>query len=439
MVFYAQYFDIDWVSISNDTLLVIPILSDVQKHRCENTISFVYIYNFDTEEEFIIGCNHNDIEKNGCEWISQVTWGNNVFSYKNAILKDYGVNTWDIDLCYWLQFNMPMEIQLSEDIISYHRWYRTINNVNDIVPIVVYVEYCQNIVENFKECLLDIEFDNSLKFYNNTVLENFRQIENYGIPINSEILNKFFNKKADCLYSQYFPYTTTGRPSNRFGGINFAALDKNTGVREMIQVKNKNEYLVEFDYDSHHVRLVAKIIGYDLPEGNLHQYFGRQYFNTPILNQEQYLESKNITFKMLYGNILTEYSNIDFFKMVHEYRKDLWENFKKFGFIETPLTKRKLYYKNFDGMASNKLFNYILQGYETDVNSIMLSRILKYLYKKKSKLILYTYDSFLFVYDTRDGNEFINEILELLNNYGMKTSFKFGKQYNKLMKPKIET
>ncbi len=31
----------------------------------------------------------------------------------------------------------------------------------------------------------------------------------------------------------------------------------------------------------------------------------------------------------------------------------------------------------------------------------------------------YTYDSFLFLYDKRDGKNFIDDILMILNNYGM--------------------
>jgi hypothetical protein len=437
MQFIEKYSDIDWDAIYEHNVLIVPVLSDHEKHRCENRLSFIYFYDFDSDSEFIIGCNHNDLEKNGCDWVNEIKWPETIFCYNNAILDQYGIHCWDIDLCYWLQFNAPLDIELSEDITSYYRWYRTLNNVNDIVPVVSFVEYCQNIVENFKECIYTIEFGKTLSFYNDVVLKNFHTIESMGIPVDNKIVKKFFNKDADILYSQYYPYTSTGRPSNRFGGINFAALDKTTGVREMIKVTDRNQFLVEFDYDSHHVRLVAKIIGYDLPDGNLHEYFGRQYFNTPILTPEQYAESKTITFRMLYGNLYNEYREIKFFKMVHEYRQTMWKQFTKMGYVESPMTKRKLIRANFDDMSSNKLFNYILQGYETDVNNIMLSKILKYLYKKHSKLILYTYDSFLFVYDMQDGKEFITDISAILNDYGMRTSLKVGKNYNDVKRPKI--
>lgn len=435
MKFVDQYSDVDWKSMTQDSLLVVPILSDHERHRCENRISFIYFNNLVSGEEFIIGCHHNDLMQNGEAWITEIEWPQHVFCYKKSILSKYNIKCWDMDMCYWLHNNQAMELELSSDITSYYKWYWSAHNINDIVPIVSFVTYCQNIVENFSSCVYNIEFDRTLEFYNNIVLTNFCLIENNGIPTDTQILKRFYNKCADTVYSEYYPYTSTGRPSNRFAGINFAALDKTTGVREMIQVKSSNEMLIEFDYDSHHVRLVANLIGYQLPDGNLHQYFGRQYFNTPAIDDNQYNQSKLITFRMLYGNIFPEYSNIKFFKMVHDYRKMLWSEFQKQGYIETPMSKRKIYQSNFTDMSSNKLFNYVLQGYETDVNSIMLHKILEYLYKKYSKLILYTYDSFLFVYDKRDGKDFIKNISSILNNYGMHSSLKIGMDYNNMKTP----
>jgi hypothetical protein len=122
--------------------------------------------------------------------------------------------------------------------------------------------------------------------------------------------------------------------------------------------------------------------------------------------------------------------------MVQEYRNRLWSEFDDIGYIKTPLTKRKIYAKNHENMNASKLFNYVLQGYETDVNSLMLNKILRYLYEKYSKIVLYTYDSFLFLYDKRDGKNFIDDILMILNNYGMRASLKVGIGYDNMIKPK---
>ena len=48
--------------------------------------------------------------------------------------------------------------------------------------------------------------------HDQTLLENLYQIERNGLKTYEKI-----------VYSEYNPYTSTGRPSNRFGGMNFAA------------------------------------------------------------------------------------------------------------------------------------------------------------------------------------------------------------------------
>jgi hypothetical protein len=55
------------------------------------------------------------------------------------------------------------------------------------------------------------------------------------------------------LYSQYNLWTTTGRPSNSFGSVNFAALppEKRKGFVA------ENDSLIEFDFDAYHLRLIA--------------------------------------------------------------------------------------------------------------------------------------------------------------------------------------
>lgn len=436
MRFIKEYVDFDWSNIENDVILTIPILSDQSAHRCENRISFVYFYNFTKQEEMVVGCNHSDLHKNGEDWISKVKFTRTLFAYNNAILDKFNVKSYDVDLCNWLEFNTPLEVQYNPEVNTYHRWYFTMKNVNDIIPITVFMTYCRNIVENFKKCMYSIRFDTTLKFYNDIVLRNFRRIESAGLPINTDIAKEYNLNLNPTVFTEYNMFTLTGRPSNKFAGVNYAAMEKTTGIRKIIQSDERDKFLIEFDYDSHHVRLVAKLIGYELPEGNLHHYFGRQYFNTPVITDAQYEESKAITFRMLYGTMYEEFETIEFFKRVNTYRKDIWTQFKQDKSLQAPLTGRKLKLRNFESMTQNKLFNYILQGYETDVNSMMINRIFEYLYTKKSKLILYTYDSFLFLYDIADGKSFVKDIFSILNSYGMVSSVKYGKNYHDMLKPK---
>ena len=67
---------------------------------------------------------------------------------------------------------------------------------------------------------------------------NLYQIERNGLKTYEKI-----------VYSEYNPYTSTGRPSNRFGGMNFAALNKSDGSREQFISRFNNGVLVEMDFD----------------------------------------------------------------------------------------------------------------------------------------------------------------------------------------------
>lgn len=428
MVFIEQHTDLSFEV--DEKLLIVPILSDSKRHRRDNRISFIYIYSLTTDKEFVISCNHNDLNKNGTDWISTFNWPTTLYCYKKTIIEEFGIKCIDIELCYWLINNEPMDIELHNNIKFYSRRYLNLRNLNDIVPLVSYIIFCRTIKENALEFIYDVEYDRTLQFYNDIVLSNYKQIEDVGLPFNKELLKEYYSINKKTLYTEYNIYTATGRPSNKFGGINFAAMNKTTGQRSVIEIQNDNEVLVEYDFNSFHVHLVAKLIGYKLPESNLHEYFGRQYFNTPQLTDEQYEESKSITFQSLYGKILPQYSNIKFFKMVKTYINELWSQFKRAGYIEMPLSKRRIIHKNFPDMTPNKLFNYLLQGHETEVNSIMLRGILGYLYDKRSKLILYTYDSFLFRFDKDDGKEFNQTIRQILTQFNIPVNLKMGMNYH---------
>ena len=87
-----------------------------------------------------------------------------------------------------------------------------------------------------------------------------------------------------------------------FGGINFAALNKSDGTRKKyISRYGDNGCMIEMDYDAYHLRLIAEIVGYEFPEGSVHQYLADQY-------GVDYDKSKSLSFKYLYGEI--PYMNI---------------------------------------------------------------------------------------------------------------------------------
>ena len=269
----------------------------------------------------------------------------------------------------------------------------------------------------------------SYEKYNKDAILAFYSIERNGIPIINnaiEIFDKRIKKHIsnNMLYSDYFLYTSTGRPSNSFGSVNFAALTENK--RKAIIPKNNK--LIEFDYDAYHVRLIAKLINYKLPADSAHDYLAK-YYGENI----SYKESKIKTFQYLYGIIPNHVIQLNpFFGKVKDLSSILWDEFNTKGYIETPIFKRRLLSSNLQDMNENKLLNYLLQAYETEQNISTIIKIYQYLYKRKTKLILYTYDSFLFDYNIEDGNEVLENIKKILENNTYPTRTYTGNNYGEM-------
>ena len=62
----------------------------------------------------------------------------------------------------------------------------------------------------------------------------------------------------------------------------------------------------------------------------------------------------------------------------------------------------------------NKILNYIIQSAETYNNVVSVKKVIEYLENRQSKVILYTYDSFLIDYSINDGKETLQKIKTIL-------------------------
>jgi len=80
-------------------------------------------------------------------------------------------------------------------------------------------------------------------------------------------------------------------------------------------------------------------------------------------------------------------------------------------------------------MKPQKLLNYVIQNLETSTNVRILWEILKLLRGKKTKLVLYTYDAFLFDLSS-DEKEVINEINQIIKGYKLATKISYGSTYD---------
>jgi len=69
-------------------------------------------------------------------------------------------------------------------------------------------------------------------------------------------------------------------------------------------------------------------------------------------------------------------------------------------------------------MNKNKLFNYLVQLMETENNMRVLTKLLPKIDGYKSKIILYSYDSFLFDVHKDDGMEFVKMVKAVVESRG---------------------
>lgn len=142
-----------------------------------------------------------------------------------------------------------------------------------------------------------------------------------------------------------------------------------------------------------------------------------------------YQKSKELTFKQLYGGVFEQFKDLEFFQRVQIYVDDLWQRFNEEGCIECPISKHVYKKDKLDDMKPQKLLNYVLQNLETAMNVRILWDIFKSLRNRKTKLVLYTYDSFLF--DFKEGEEdLIDEIKQIIKKYKLQIKESYGSNYD---------
>jgi hypothetical protein len=402
----------------------VPIYSDQYKHYVHNRISCLYIYNIDTQLEYIISFHHKECVNLTMDHLNGIVTGDDIYVLgKKHFIHFYNSTVYDADLMSWFQTGKSLQLEDTETPAHsfFSKMYYNETNVNDFIPIFKHYERCLAIREQFLETYQWFNKTKDFTRYDSLYIDNLYAIERNGLAIDYDKFVESFHTNGiinSMAYTEYNLYTTTGRPSNRFGGVNYAALNKEDGTRESFISRFKNGMLLEFDFDSYHLRLIADIIGYKFPMDAIHDYLGKQYFGKSQLTEEEYAQSKQITFKSLYGGLSSETEGVEFFQLVHAFSKDLWKKYQSDGHIHTPLFNRKMKKSFYSDMNANKLFNYYLQAVETEYSIIIINNINEALQGYSTKLVLYTYDSLLFDFDIREGKELIVKIRSVMSDNG---------------------
>ena len=384
-------------------------------HPVENQICAVYIRPLNSTKGYLLPIAHSETFNISIDDVERVL---NKFERVYVRDKKEFLHYFVLKSLFDITLNSPPYIQeYTQTHTFFYQKYPDKKDINRIIPIVKHYEYCEKTFEDLKPRINEPINE----FYNNRATVVFNAIERSGLRVDTkEFESRFHLLNSEYVHTQFNFKTLTTRPSNRFGGVNYAAINKENGDRKCFIPDN--DYLFELDISAYHPTLLANLVDYDFGGGDIHKAFAEMY-------GVDYKKSKELTFKQLYGGVFDQYKDLEFFKKVQAYTDDLWDTFQYGGSIECPISKHVYTKDNLEDMKPQKLLNYVLQNLETATNVCILWEMLKLLRGKNTKLVLYTYDSFLLDLD-EDEKEVIKEILKIFKNKKLQVKHSYGKTYD---------
>lgn len=395
---------------------VIPFNNNI--HPFQNNISLIYVRPCEETKGFMICIEHS-------ETLSIAL---------NLALKC--VNTWDKiyvrdkkEMLHYFPLRQIYDINIHSNpsplssTVSHDIFYRKFGNnpeINKIIPISKHYEVCEKLYNELKRNIKQ-EYTDYETFFNSRVSVVFNAIERNGLRVHPETFNEFFHPiDGEYTFTQFNLKTTTTRPSNKWNGVNYAALNKDNGCRASFIPRN--DLLVEMDVSAMHPSLLANIIEYKFPTNEIHQHFAEMY-------GVSYEESKQITFRQLYGGVYEQYKHIEFFAKTEQYVKKLWQEFNNDGYIKCPISNYIFRKDELENMNPQKLLNYLLQNYETSLNTLILWDIFRELRGKETKIIHYSYDAILFDF-LEDELDILEKIKDIFTRYNLHIKIKQGVNYD---------
>ena len=409
--------------------LIINVLeADTRFHAACNSVTALFFKNISTGKDYTIAVNHPDalfliphevILKDinafvGKKWVFDKKKTSHLLALNNLL---------DINIFRFLDNDTIYDISEYEPAVYnfYRRMYEQHADLNCVIPLSIHSALFETINDSVFQKLKNITFDDVFVRINEEMSVNLQRLESNGLKVDPVLFQQFFGDKNvklkyNTVYTEYNLFTSTGRPSNRFKGINYAALKKDDGCRtSFVSRYGQDGYLFMIDYSAYHPHLIAELVRYDLP-ANVYNFLGQSYFSKDTLTDDELKQAKDITFQVMYGHIPDKYSDIPYFMKIKEYIAHRWDYFTKYGYVETPVYKRRITEYNIKDPNPNKLFNYILQASETEYNMQMLTVINQYLAGKLTKAVLYTYDAVLF--DIHVSESDIRKNIRNLMSYG---------------------
>ncbi len=331
----------------------------------------------------------------------------------------FGTNTHDLNLTEYKEVRK----QTSAHNFFSQR-YHTSEDLNAVIPIVKHFEQCETIFDEYLPVIKKYTFNQ----YHDDLSNVFWFIERNGLKVNSaferyfELKRPFLSRYNSYTFTQYNLNTTTGRPSNTFNSLNFAALPKENGSRSVFVPRN--DFLLEIDLTAYHPTLIGQLVGYESPTGDIYEDFALKYGMDRT-------EAKGLVFKQLYGHIFDQYKDFEFFQLTQKLIEQIWNTFSKTGKYVVQETGKVFKKDDLTNMNPQKLFNYIIQHWETYNNVAILKEILYIINNSETKLILYVYDAFVLDISKQDKDK-IKKVFEVFENRGLLCKVKKGYDYDKM-------
>jgi hypothetical protein len=400
--------------MNRDEHVLTPIFRDPYYHRIENSILCIGI-TFTNLDTYVISISHDDAPAFEIPISTEMTFSDekiHILAYINNV-------------------TVPI-INYTPYITNTISQFQIIRDTHKLVPLALWGK----VLREYNKQLITI-----LNTYRNTIndpaytfttrlADVLKTIESSGMKTNPIALRTHYEGKPlryfkkDMVYSEYNIFTTTGRPSNRFGGINFSAINKSNGAREAFVSRYPNGVLVQFDFEAYHLRLIADEHNIALPTGSLHTELAKKYFHTDDITDELYMASKQKTFEIMYG-MSDETYGVELFESIVNIRK-IFKNVTGPFILPSGITV------NISEPNSSKLFNYHVQSLEVVKTLPKLYRVLELLKNTSNHLILYTYDSILLDMQTFDKNmvQLVTGILEERGKFPVRIHV--GTNYNNI-------
>ena len=137
----------------NSDCILIPVLSDVNKHPIENSLCLLYVKLLDGDE-YILPFNHSEAINLDISYLDKLNSDNKKYIYDkkqfNHIVK--WKNMIDINLQYYMEHNEPLYI---EDITTnshdyFNRKYYKVIDINIVIPILKHLELCRKLCGEYQ-------------------------------------------------------------------------------------------------------------------------------------------------------------------------------------------------------------------------------------------------------------------------------------------------